>query len=97
MDEVLNAVDTLAGELTGNDGVVGEGESLLVDLTVTSLVDELGDGGSAWETVSDEWLNHLDHVPGGFVELDKHSVVQLSQSEELQDLLWFWGKLVDTK
>lgn len=96
MDEVLNAVDTLAGELTGNDGVVGEGESLLVDLTVTSLVDELGDGGSGRETVSDERLDNTDHVPGGLVELDEDGVVELSQSKELEDLLRLGGKLVDT-
>ena len=96
MDEVLNAVDTLAGELTGNDRVVGEGESLLVDLTVTSLVDELGDGGSGRETVSDERLDNTDHVPGGLVELDEDGVVELSQSKELEDLLRLGGKLVDT-
>ena len=47
-------------------------------------------------SVSDEWLDHLDHVPGGLVELDEHTVVQLSESEELQDLLWLWGKLTNT-
>jgi hypothetical protein len=52
---------------------------------------------SGWISVCNEWLDHLDHVPGSFVELDEHAVVQLSQSEELQDLLWLWSKLVDTK
>ena len=97
MDEVLNAGDSGLAELSSDDRVVGEWDSASVDLTISSLVDELGDSGSGWESVCDEWLNHLDHVPGGLVELHEHSVVKLSQSEELQDLLWLWGKLVDTK
>lgn len=97
MDEVLNAGDSLFTKFSSDDRVVGEWDSASVDLTVSSLVDKLGDSGSGWETICDEWLDDSDHVPGGLVELDEHSVVKLSQSEELQDLLWLWGKFVDTK
>ena len=97
MDEVLNASDSGLTEFSSDDGVIGEWDSASVDLTVSSLVDELGDGGSGWETISDEWLDDSNHVPGGLVELNEDSVVELSQSEELQDLLWLWGKFVDTK
>ena len=97
MDEVLHASDSGFTEFSSDDGVVGEWDSASVDLTVSSLVDELGDGGSGWETISDEWLDDSNHVPGGLVELNEDSVVELSQSEELQDLLWLWGKFVDTK
>ena len=97
MDEVLNASDSVLTELSGDDGVISEWDSASVDLTISSLVDKLGDGGLGWESVSNEWLDDSNHVPGGLVELDKHSVVKLSQSEKLQDLLWLWGKLVDTK
>lgn len=97
VNEVLNTGDSVFAELSRDNRVVGEWDSASVHLTVSSLVDELGDGGSGWETVSDEWLNDSDHVPGGLVQLHEHSVVQLSQSKELQDLLWLWGELVDTK
>jgi hypothetical protein len=96
VDEILNAVDTFISEDSSNDTVIGEWNSSSVNLTVTSLVDELLDGLSRWVSVGDEWLDHLEHVSGGFVNLDKDSVMDLSQSEELQDLLWLWGKLVDT-
>jgi hypothetical protein len=97
VDQVLHTGDSVLAELTSDDRVVGQWDSASVDLSVSSLVNELGDGGSGWETVSHEWLNDSNHVPGGLVELDEHSVVQLSQSEELQDLLWLRGELVDTK
>jgi len=96
VDEVLHAGNSGATKLIGDDGVVGEGDSRVGDLTISSLVDKLGDGGSGWESVSDKWLNHSEHVPGTFVQLDEHTIVQLSQSKKLQDLLWLWGKLVDT-
>jgi hypothetical protein len=91
------------------DNVFNAGESIFIDsgsskrhslpfitLNVASLVDELGDSFSGRITVSDEWLDNTDHVPGGFVELHEHSVVELSQSKQLQDLLRLGGKLVDT-
>ena len=97
VDDILNAVETVLAKFTLDDGVVGERDSASVDFTVTSLVDELLNGVSGWETIGDKWFDHSEHVPGGLVELDEYSVVQLSQSKELQDLLWLRSKLVDTK
>ena len=96
VDEVLGAVDAVGAELAGNDGIVGEGKAAAVDLAVATLVDKLRDSGAGREAVSDEGLDHADHVPGGLVELDKDGVVNLAQSEQLQDLLRLRGKLVDT-
>ena len=97
VDEVLHAVDATLVELTIDDLVVGESNSASVDLTVATLVNELGDGGAGGETVGDEGLDNADHVPGGLVQLDEDGVVDLSKSEELEDLLGLGGKLVDTK
>ena len=47
-------------------------------------------------SVGDERLDHSEHVHGGSVELDEDTVVELSESEELQNLLWLWSKLTDT-
>jgi hypothetical protein len=44
VDDVLDADDSAGSELLVNDGVVGEGDPLLVDLSETPLVDELLDG-----------------------------------------------------
>jgi len=96
VDEVLDAVDTVLSEFTSDDAVVGEWDSGSVDLTVASLVDELGDGLSGWVTEGNVWLDDSDHVPGGLVELHKHAIVQLSESHKLQDFLWLWSELVNT-
>lgn len=96
MNKILNAIESVLSELSFNNAVIGKWESASVDLTVSSLVNKLGDGSSGWEAVRDEWLNHFDHIPGGFVKLDENTIVQLSQSKEVQDLLWLWCKLIDT-
>ena len=96
VDEVLDAVDAVLAQGTGDDAVVGQGQSSSLDGAVASLVDEVGDGLSGGVAVSDPRLDHFDHVPGGLVQLHKHSIVQLSQSQQLQDLLGLGGELADT-
>jgi len=96
VDEVLNAGNTLGAELALNDGVVVQGDSGAVDLAEAAGVDQLADGGAGGETVGDEVLNLADHVPGGLVELHKHTVVDLTETEELHDLSLLGGELVDT-
>jgi len=96
VDEVLHAADAVGAEFSSDDTVVSQWNSSMVDFAVASLVNQFGDGLSAGIAVSDEWLHHLEHVPCGLVQLDEYGVVQLSQSEELQDFLWLWCELADT-
>ena len=44
VDEIFHADDTVLAEVLLDDGVVGEGDALLVDLAVSALVDQLTDG-----------------------------------------------------
>lgn len=98
VDEVLNALD--AGVLKtltlSDDGVIGDGDSGSVDLTVSSLVDKSLDGRSGRVSVGDVRLNHSDHVDGGSGHSDEDTVMELSESEELHDFLALGAQLVDT-
>jgi hypothetical protein len=97
VDQVLNAGDSSLTEGVLNDGVVSKGDSGSVDLAVPSLVDQLGNVLLGQVSVHDERLDSSEHVDGGLVELDEDSVVELSESQELHDLLACGGELVDTK
>ena len=97
VDEVLNAGHTLLTESLLDDGVVVESESGSVDLAVASLVDELADSVAGGVAVGHVRLNNTDHVDGGTVQLDEDTVVELTKSEELHDLLGLRWELVDTK
>ena len=47
MDEIFNTVNsTFLAEFTFNDGVISEGDSASVDLTITSLVNKVADKSS---------------------------------------------------
>ena len=96
VDQVLHIVDSALSEFACDNAVISERQSHSVDLAVTSLVDELSNGVSSWVSPSNPWLNPLDHVQSGFVQFNEHTVVDLSQSKELQDFLWLWVHLVDT-
>lgn len=96
VDKVLNAADSLFSEVLVNDGIVIERNSGSVHLAVASLVDESADGVTGGVSVGDVRLNKSDHVDGGAVQLHKHTVVELSESQELHDLLLLGSQLVDT-
>jgi hypothetical protein len=96
VDEILHADDTVLAEVLLNDGVVGQGNTLLVDLSVTTLVDKLLDGLQVGVTVGDPGLDNLKHLSGGLGDPDEDSVVDLEETEELEDLAGLGGNLVDT-
>jgi hypothetical protein len=96
VDQVLNADDTVLAEATLNDGVVGESNALLVDLSISTLVDELTDGLQVGVSVGDPWLDNLEHLQGGLGHADKNTIVDLEETEELEDLAGLWCNLVDT-
>lgn len=96
VDEILNADDAVLAEVLLNNGVVGEGNALLVDLSVSALVDELLDGLEVGVTVGDPGLDDLEHLRGGLGDLDEDTVVDLEETEELEDLAGLGGNLVDT-
>lgn len=97
VDDIFNANNTKLAELLFNNAVVSKWDSRPVDLTVTPLVDHLGNHGPVKVTVGNKRLDSADHVHGGLVQLDENSVVKLSQSEQLSNFLAFRVELVDTK
>ena len=96
VDKILDTDDTKLAEGSLNKGVVGESNALLVDLSVSTLVDELADGLEVWVAVGDPWLDNLEHLKGGLSQTDKDTIVDLEETEELEDLAWLWCDLVDT-
>jgi len=96
IDQVFNADESELSKRSFNDFVGSKRDSLLVDLTVTSLVDHLRDSMSSGISESDKRLNLLDHVKGGSVNSDKGGVVDLSESQQLKDLFDIGSQIVDT-
>jgi hypothetical protein len=96
VDEILHADNAVLAEVLLNDGVVGESNTLLVDLAVSALVDELLDALEVGVTVGNPRLDDLDHLRGGLGDTHEHTVVDLDETEELQNLAGLGRDLVDT-
>lgn len=96
VDQVLHADNAEGSKVLLDDGVVGEGNALLLDLSVTALVDELTDGLEVGVTPCDEGLDNLQHLDGGLGEADEDTVVDLEKTEELEGLALLGVDLVDT-
>ena len=96
VDQVLHTDNAVLGKVLLDDGVVGEGNALLVDLGVSALVDELTDGLQVGVTVGNEGLDDLEHLRGGLGQTDEDTVVDLEKTEELESLALLGVDLVDT-
>ena len=53
MDEVFNGLDADVTDVFLDDGVVSKGDALVVDLSVTSFVDQFSDSLQIWVSPGD--------------------------------------------
>lgn len=96
VDQVLHADNAVLAEVLLDDLVVGQGLALLVDLTVAALVHELTDALQVGVTVGDVGVDNGQHLLGGLGQADEDTVVDLQQTQQLQDLAGLRSDLVDT-
>lgn len=96
VEKVLNRVDTELAEVSLNKLVVGKSNALLVDLSVSTLVQKLADRGVAGVTVGNVGLNQSEELLGGLGDTQKDTIVDLEKSQQLQSLSGLGSDLVDT-
>lgn len=96
MNQVLHTDDAKFAQLLLDDLVIGKGYTLLVDLSVAALIDEVADRFDTRVTVGDVGFDYFEHFGGGFGEFDEDAVVDLEEAEELEDLAGFGSDFVDT-
>jgi len=96
VDEILHADDTVLAEVGLDQSVVGKSNSLLLDLSVTTLVDQFTDSLEVWVSIGDPWLDNLEHLQGSLGHTDKDTIVDLQKTEKLEDLARLGCNLVDT-
>jgi len=83
VNDVFNANASVVSETSLNQFVVGDCDALLVDLEVSTLVDQFTDGLQVWSSVCDVWLDQFEHGQGCLGELEEDSVVDLTKTQQL--------------
>jgi hypothetical protein len=96
VDQILNADNAILAEAALNESIVGESNALLVNLSISTLVDELADGLQVGVSVGNPWLDDLQHLKCGLGHANEDTVVDLEKTKELENLSGLWCNLVDT-
>merc|ERR1712117_911241 len=96
VDQILDADDAEPAQALLDDVVGSDGRSATVLLDEPALVHQLADRLESGRSPGDVGLANPKHVDGGLVQLDEDTVVDLSETEELESLLDLGSDLVDT-
>ena len=96
VDQVFHADDAVLAEIVLDQLVVGESNALVIDLAISTLVDELAHRFERGISVGDPGLHDLDHLSGCLCQTHEHAVVNLEKTEKLKDLARLGRNLVDT-
>ncbi len=96
VNKVFNTDDVVFSELFFNLSVADDWDSLFVDLGKTSLVDQVSNGFHRWISPSNVWFSNSEQVQSSLVQSNENSVVNLSQSQQLQNFSNFWNSFFHT-
>lgn len=96
VDQVLHTDNAVLAQVVLDDLVVRQGEALLVDLAITTLVDQFTHGFEARVAVGNVGVDDREHLRGRLGKTDENAVVGLEQTKELQDLARLRSNLVHT-
>src|SRR3954452_15170868 len=75
VNQILHADNAVLAKAVLNDGVIGESDALLVDLSVSTLVNKLAGGLQVGVSIGNPWLDDLKHLKGSLGHANKDTVV----------------------
>jgi hypothetical protein len=96
VDQIFHADNAELAQVIFNKLVVGKSDALLINLAISALVDEFTDGLEVGVAIGDVRVDNGEHFLGSLGELDKDTVVDLKETEKLENLARFGSDLVDT-
>lgn len=95
MDHIFHADDAKFSKAFPNQGIISQSNALLVDLAITTLVDQLMHRLQVWITPCNIGFNNPQHVDRSFVELDECAIKNLTQAKKLQHLTDLGADAID--
>ncbi len=96
VNHILHALHTSSSKSSSHHSVITERHTLSRHLSESTLVDELLDALQVRVSVTNVRLYKAKHLRGSGIHAHKHSVVDLLQAKELQDLSHLGRHVQDT-
>ena len=96
VDQILHAHNSILAQLLLDDLVVRDGDTLLIDLSVATLIDEFSDALQVRIAVRNVRVRNRQHLLCRFGQAHKCAAVELQETQELHDLARLGWDVVDT-
>ena len=96
VDQIFHAHNAIFSKIGLNESIVSESNTLLINLAISTLVDELSDRLEVGVSIGDPGLDNLQHLEGGLCQTDKDTIIDLEKTEKLEDLARLRRNFVDT-
>jgi len=96
IDQIFNWFDAGFWKSFRNNLVGWEGNSLLVELSISALEDKFADGFTWRIPECDVWLDSTEKVGWGFVDSNEDAVVDLTETKKTQNTDNLGVEFVDT-
>ena len=96
VNNVLNTDDSVLADVLLDHVVVGNRLALLVDIHKSSLVHQLADRLEVGVSIGDVRLNKTEHLEGSLVQANENTIVNLAETEKLENLLGLRLHSIDT-
>lgn len=103
MDQVFHTDDAVFAQVLLDDLIVAQRQTLRkavcssLDLSISTLVNELAYTLKVGVSVSDEWFAYLQHFNGSLGQANEDARVDLDESQQLKSLALLGVNLVDTE
>lgn len=97
MNKVFNTDASFLAQSRFNNLVVSDRNSGFIDFQETSLVNHVTDSGHGWVSEGNVRLNFLQHIEGGGIDSKETGIVDLSYSQESEDLGNIGVEFINTK
>lgn len=96
VNEIFHADYIVLAQRSVDDVVVGQGDSLLVNFTMTTFVQQFRHSLEGRGTISDIGFNAAEHSHSGMVNSEEDTVVELTKTKKLENFFRFGVHSHDT-
>jgi len=90
VDQIFNANDAITTQMLLNHCVVGDWNSLTINLAIATLVHEIVNGLHVRIAPRNVRFSNTEHILCGLVDANKNTIVDLAQAKELKNLSGPW-------